>query len=205
MAAEESFFEFMESQNDKFVSIIIKLQAIIRGKCVRKQLNELRSLYENISKDIDGQGMEVVWSRNSLSLPVVKKGCAAHPAKDFKNSSCDHNSKSFQRSVASFVAPTHQSHQESQTPHPLCDLSENGNKDKQTVHSIISREVQTEYTEPTVAGAQSEKETGLLKKDHIILSAERDLPKHFATSDVQDEEVENINSHPASECSGRKL
>lgn len=106
--------------------------------------------------------------------------------------------------MASFVAPTHQSHQGSQT-HPVCDRSENVNKDQQMIETVVSREIQTECIEPTVAGAQSVKEIGLLKKDLVMLSAERDLPKHVVTCDVQCEEVENINSHPASECSGRKL
>ncbi|GFO22762.1 hypothetical protein PoB_004926700 [Plakobranchus ocellatus] len=71
MDADESYLDSLETNG--FTEEITKIQALVRGVLVRKQMAEIRELYEKIVTDIDERAMEVEWSTNVFSTPTVRK------------------------------------------------------------------------------------------------------------------------------------
>ncbi|BFZ11464.1 hypothetical protein BsWGS_14503 [Bradybaena similaris] len=73
MAAEDELWQDDQLAVDGLVAHIISIQAWVKGVMVRKQMKEIRGLYEDIVRDLDGPDMEVVWSRDLVSRPSVRK------------------------------------------------------------------------------------------------------------------------------------
>ncbi|KAH9508348.1 hypothetical protein Btru_050886 [Bulinus truncatus] len=70
MASNESI---LDQDNTDLVQKTIKIQSYVRRWLVQKMVAEIKQLYEDIVKDLDGQETEVVWPRNILSYPSVWK------------------------------------------------------------------------------------------------------------------------------------
>ncbi|CAL1548099.1 unnamed protein product [Lymnaea stagnalis] len=71
MAAIDGFDSY--SYYESLVNNVIKIQALLRGHLVRKQISQLRHLYDDIVQNIDGQEMEVIWTNSILVHPIVRK------------------------------------------------------------------------------------------------------------------------------------
>lgn len=72
--AEDSLVDYYDCYEfSEYILGIVKLQAVIRGWLVRRRLADIQELYQDIVRDLDGDGFLATWQSGPMSYPVVSK------------------------------------------------------------------------------------------------------------------------------------